>query len=192
MRVGSRPHLLRDSVTAFAMLALIALIAAKLNGGAERSISAAFFVIDGDTLGLKTERLRLSGIDAPELAQHCRDANGADWACGQAARQALAALLAGAGATCRGRAEDRYGRLLVVCATGPAGPSINSALVRQGLAVAYGGYETEESAARAERRGLWAGAFERPQDWRRTQGLVTDEPVANSWLGLLRRLGGGA
>jgi endonuclease YncB( thermonuclease family) len=35
------------------------------------------------------------------------------------------------------------------------------------MAVAYGDYHGEEQEARLARRGLWAGGFEPPADWRR-------------------------
>ena len=34
-------------------------------------------VVDGDSLEIGAARIRLFGIDAPEGAQHCRDAQGA-------------------------------------------------------------------------------------------------------------------
>jgi endonuclease YncB( thermonuclease family) len=48
-------------------------------------------------------------------------------------------------------------------------------MVRQGYAIRYTAYAgnaylPEEAAARWARRGLWAGRFDRPWDWRRGQG----------------------
>ena len=60
---------------------------------------------------------------------------------------------------------DRYGRDLAACAVDSR--DINAELVRDGSALAYGKYEAEEAQAKGARRGLWAGTFERPSDWRR-------------------------
>jgi endonuclease YncB( thermonuclease family) len=44
-------------------------------------------------------------------------------------------------------------------------------MVRSGWAIAWPGrdYQHEEEQARAARRGLWQGAFQRPEDWRRNR-----------------------
>lgn len=124
--------------------------------------------VDGDTLRADGQRIRLSGIDAPELAQTCRDARGQAWSCGTAAREHLASL-ARQGVTCTRRGEDRYGRMLATCsAAGIA--DIGEAMVRDGHALNYGRYTSDyagaEREARAARRGLWQGEFDNPEDWR--------------------------
>ena len=43
--------------------------------------------IDGDTLQVGDTRLRLHGIDAPELRQTCEDNSGEAWACGRRLRR---------------------------------------------------------------------------------------------------------
>ena len=53
-------------------------------------------VVDGDSLEIGGQRIRLYGIDAPEGRQHCRDAQGQDYACGREAARALDTLSAGA------------------------------------------------------------------------------------------------
>ncbi|RFB93480.1 exopolysaccharide biosynthesis protein [Rhizobium leguminosarum bv. trifolii] len=157
-------RLIRDGVTAFALLALLALIAAKLNDAAKIEHAGAFHAADGDSLTLGGERLRLEGIDAPELNQSCERAGNA-WACGRAARAALQGMVLASGTFCQGSRRDRYDRLLVICHSG-AGGDINAAMVRGGMAISYGGYGREEAVARAAKAGLWAGTFERPRDVR--------------------------
>nr|WP_245355454.1 thermonuclease family protein [Rhizobium leguminosarum] len=148
-------RLIRDGVTAFALLALVALIAAKLNDAAKIVHSGAFHAADGDSLTLGDERLRLEGIDAPELNQSCT----------RAAREALQGMVLASGTLCQGSRHDRYDRLLVICRSG-AGGDINAAMVRRGMAISYGGYAREETEAKAAKAGLWAGTFERPRDVR--------------------------
>lgn len=158
---------IRDGVTAFALLAFIWLIAAKLNDGAEVAHAGRFRAADGDSLVLGDERMRLQGIDAPELAQTC-ERGGARWACGQEAKRMLQSLVAGAETRCSGVERDRFQRLLVVCHSGSA--DLNATMVRRGMAVSYGGYKLEETQARSEKLGLWAGAFDMPRVFRDNEG----------------------
>jgi endonuclease YncB( thermonuclease family) len=79
-------------------------------------------------------------------------------------RAALRRHLASGLATCVTEARDRYGRRLAYCRV--RGMDINAAMVRDGHAVAYGEFSREEDEARLAYRGIWAGTFERPADWR--------------------------
>lgn len=133
----------------------------------------ALFVSDGDsmTLSLDGERLpvRLLGIDAPELAQSCRDAAGASWPCGRAARDALIALVPrGAAVQCRASGKDRFDRALSRCHIGEgAKDDLAAQLVARGWAVATSeDYLVEQSSARQAKRGIWRGDFETPVEWR--------------------------
>lgn len=147
------------------------LFGARQDAGAVRPPGALrVTVIDGDSLRADAENIRLASIDAPELAQTCRDAELREWACGRAAKERLAVLASGSDVFCRPQGRDRYGRTLAICSAG-AVPDLGEALVREGFAVDYGragsGYGAAEREARAARRGVWRGDFERPQDWRR-------------------------
>ncbi|MBB2752377.1 UNVERIFIED_ORG: endonuclease YncB(thermonuclease family) [Rhizobium aethiopicum] len=170
-------RLIRDGVTALALLALLALIAAKLNDAGRIEHAGAFHAADGDSLTLGEERLRLEGIDAPELNQSCERAGHA-WACGRAAREALQGMVLASGTLCRGSRRDRYDRLLVICRSGTIG-DINAAMVRRGMAISYGDYGKEEAEARAAKAGLWVGTFERPRDVRdhARQRSASDGPL---------------
>lgn len=122
-------------------------------------------VVDGDTLILSGTRVRLAGIDAPELAQTCGTATGASWACGQAARQQLIALTK-SDLGCRGRGYDRYGRLVAHCEV-LTGQDIAAQMVEAGLALSLEGYGAEQEQARSAKRGIWQGDFEAPSTFRR-------------------------
>jgi len=65
--------------------------------------------VDGDTLVVGDRKVRLFGIDAPELDQTC-ERSGRTWACGAAAKQMLAGLLSAGPVSCLVRDVDRYGR----------------------------------------------------------------------------------
>ncbi|MBW8267890.1 thermonuclease family protein [Caldovatus aquaticus] len=136
--------------------------------GPVAALQGAARVVDGDTLEVMGRRVRLYGIDAPESDQDC-ERDGRAYACGAAAARALADLVAGREVRCAGRGEDRYGRTIAVCRAN--GTDLGEAMVRSGWAVAFRRYAEDyaaaETAARREGRGLWAGRFEAPEDWRR-------------------------
>jgi endonuclease YncB( thermonuclease family) len=129
-------------------------------------------VSDGDTIRSGQLRIRLHGIDAPERQQHCTTPEGARWACGNAARDALKTLVASVAALdCQITDVDRYGRLIMRCFAGEV--DVGARLVRTGMALAYRRYADDyianEEAARAARLGIWAGQFDAPWDWRRSK-----------------------
>lgn len=125
-------------------------------------------VIDGDSFRRGKDEIRLNGIDAPEYRQTCRDAAGRDWDCGKEAARALRNLVAGRTVECTGLDADRYGRLVSRCTVGDL--VINAEMVRLGWAIAYTRHATlylrEEEEARHEKRGIWRGTFDLPEDWR--------------------------
>ncbi len=125
-------------------------------------------VVDGDTLRIEGQAIRLAGLDAPELRQTCERA-GQPYACGETARAELRRLVQGEVVTCSIRGRDKYRRLLGRCAV--RGEDLGVSLVSRGLAVAYGGYAREEDAARRAGAGLWAGPFEPPAEWRKEHGV---------------------
>ena len=131
-------------------------------------------VIDGDTLEVKGTEVRLQGIDAPEKCQMCKDASGKLYPCGEAATEALRKRVGGSNVSCALEPQrDRYGRALGACVLG--GEDLNAWLVSEGHALAYRRYSLkyveQEKAARAVRRGMWAGDFIAPWGWRRGERL---------------------
>lgn len=148
--------------------------AAGQSAGRARSaptiIAGTASVIDGDTVEIHGQRLRLHAIDAPESRQTClRD--GVPWRCGQAAALALAARIGRQPLRCQQTDTDRYQRVVARCHLGSE--DLGGWLVGQGLAMAYRpygrDYVAQEAAARAARKGLWASEFTPPWDWRRAQ-----------------------
>ena len=129
------------------------------------TVSGTPFVIDGDTLRFGTVHVRLWGIDAPEKHQSC----GSD-PCGLQATDAMRRLIGSDTVRCSQRDIDRYKRVVATCSAG--GRDLGSAMVSAGMAVDYEhyshrAYHAEQEQARNARRGIWAGDFEMPADWRR-------------------------
>ncbi len=140
-------------------------------------ITGSAYVADGDTLTIAGTRIRLVDIDAPELAQTCIDAQGRDWPCGRQAFDALRTLLRGHDVTCQPRSRDQYGRVLAVCSM-PDETVINAWMVQRGLAVTYDrakAYGAQEADAKLAKRGIWAGTFTPPREWRRQHPRVDGE-----------------
>ena len=137
-------------------------------------------VADGDSLELDGVRIRLLGIDAPELAQSCSLA-GMVHPCGRESREHLLHLVAGRPVTCLSSDLDRYGRRLGRCRAGDT--DLNAEMVRSGWAIAYGGYHREESEARAHGRGLWSGDFVWPEEFRRAARERREAGWFDRWFG---------
>ena len=137
---------------------------------AAQSVMGVASVIDGDTIEIRGQRIRLFGIDAPEGRQLC-ERDGRPYRCGQEAALALADKIGRRTVQCEQKDVDRYGRIVAVCRLG--GEDLNGWLVRNGYAVAYRRYSLDyvaaEDKARSERRGLWGGEFTLPWLWRRGQ-----------------------
>ena len=125
-------------------------------------------LVDGDTIEVAGQSVRLHGIDAPETGQRCRDRDGQAFACGARAADVLGELIGGGPVACTGDEHDRYGRLIAVCRAG--GVVLNREMVRLGLAIAYEEYSDdylpEQVDAYKAGRGLWAGEFQRPAEVR--------------------------
>ena len=164
--------MLRRLVCAFALLLSAPPATAETVAGHAR-------VSDGDTLRIGDARIRLHGIDAPELDQTCT-AGGRGWACGDWARGRLARLAEGRQVACTVVEVDAYGRLVAVCSA--AGRDLGAAMVAEGAALAYRRYSDrylpEEAAARRAGLGIWRGGFEAPEAHRHADDDPGDSPVA--------------
>lgn len=151
------------------LVPLALLLALPAHAQAPATITGVPTVIDGDTLDIRGTRIRLHGIDAPESAQNCTRA-GQVYGCGREAANWLSGIIAGRNVTCVRRDTDRYGRMVATCSLS-TGTELNRLLVQQGWALPYlqyGGsiYVRDEQVARAARRGLHAGTFQNPWDYR--------------------------
>jgi micrococcal nuclease len=109
-------------------------------------------VVDGDTVKIGRQRLRLTAIDAPEIEHaRCRTERRA----GERAKARVVELLAAETVTIHfSGQDDRYRRPLVDISV-PAG-DLGAILMAEGLALPYRGGR----AAWAERVAHWCGAHQ--------------------------------
>ena len=137
-------------------------------------------VVDADTIILDGEKIRLSGIDAPETSQLCLNAQGENYFCGEKATQELIQLINSTetkSVECKYNGSDKYGRLIGNCWVD--GIYINAWLVKNGWAMAYRRYNNEfveeEIEAKKKKVGIWKGTFVEPWDWRKGARLSSEE-----------------
>ena len=161
---GGRSGSLRRSF----VLALAVAVGAGFAPPVSADVIGQAQVIDGDTIEVAGERIRLHGIDAPESRQTCM-ISGVGWPCGRSAKDELSVATVGRTVTCKGDKRDRYGRLIAVCYVGS--DDLNARMVRDGWALAYRRYAKDyvgqETDARATGSGMWRGQFVEPWAWRR-------------------------
>lgn len=138
--------------------------------GQAQTVAGTASVIDGDTLEIHGERVRLFAIDAPESGQHCETKQGESWRCGRDAAWALSAFMDGSPVTCDIRDIDHYRRKVAVCRV--KGIDIGKRMVATGWAVSYRrygkDYVADEEIARRASLGLWSGTFQMPWSWRKS------------------------
>ena len=150
------------------LLALLLVLAGIGPALAQEGLIGVASVIDGDTIEIHGQRIRLHGIDAPESRQLCTRPSGERWRCGQQASLALSDRIGRATVSCQPRDRDRYGRIVAVCFKG--NEDLNRWMVANGWAVAYRRYSVDyvadEDAARRNRINIWSGDFDMPWDWR--------------------------
>jgi endonuclease YncB( thermonuclease family) len=164
--------------------------ALESGGGAEWYSVVA--VADGDTVTGRswrtgrTEKIRLCGIDAPEIAHGRKPGQ----PLGKESRETLRSLLAAGGneMAVQSVERDRYGRLVgdvFVRVNNPQMPQaerlVNLELVRAGMAYHYTQYSDRcpnggedlaaaEQAAQRQRLGVWRGDYQKPWEFRRLSG----------------------
>jgi endonuclease YncB( thermonuclease family) len=126
-------------------------------------------VIDGDTLEIHGQRIRLWGIDTPESAQLCH-VSGKPWRCGQQAALAVSDYIGQRTVACIEQDRDRYRRIVARCSV--AAEDIGAWLVGNGWALDYteysgGAYASHQAIAASAKIGIWRGTFDKPWEWRR-------------------------
>ena len=130
-------------------------------------------VIDGDTIHIGNNKIRLHGIDAPEQKQTC-SFEGNEWNCGQDATFFLSNLINKKSVSCRVNDIDQYKRLVAVCFIDNI--NINQLMIISGWAIAYKYYSKdfikEEEIAKQNKIGIWRGSFEEPYIYRKKKQII--------------------
>jgi endonuclease YncB( thermonuclease family) len=164
------------------MLRILFFMSALLAAPAFAAPNGTIRVIDADTIDVGGSRVRIYGIDAPEMGQPC-SAGGRQWDCGAWTRDAVANHFEGAYARCITHDVDRYGRAVAQCSVD--GHDMGQMIVRAGLAWAFrrysDSYDLDEKAAAVADRGLWAVQVQLPSDYRaaaRQANAPTDQNCA--------------
>ncbi|MEJ0058462.1 MAG: thermonuclease family protein [Terricaulis sp.] len=144
-------------IVVLVLVVTLALIVWTRSAGAQplREIVGIASVIDGDTIEVHDERIRLSGFDAPERGRRC--AGGAN--AYQSASLALSDFIGRRTVHCALSGTDNYGRHVGTCRVD--GVDLGEHMVSQGWArdwprYSHRAYADDEAQARAAHRGLWA------------------------------------
>jgi endonuclease YncB( thermonuclease family) len=132
--------------------------------------SDLLIVTDGDTIRIGDERIRFSGIDAPEIKQTCIYQE-IEFKCGEFSKNLLIEKISNQQVNCIRESKDQYGRTLAECFVGKE--SLSSYLVREGYAFAYRKYSDkfipDEEYAQSKGNGMWSMDFMFPWDFRKSQ-----------------------
>ena len=135
---------------------------------AQNTLSDILKVVDGDTIKISGEKIRFSGIDAPELNQNCIK-NKKKISCGILAKEALIKKIGNKIPQCINEGKDFYKRTLAECFVD--GESLSKFLVRNGYAFAYRKYSKkfieDERFAKKNKLGLWSMKFKYPWEFRK-------------------------
>lgn len=151
-------------------VAVVCLAMCAASGAAEgTTLTGRASVIDGDTIEIHGQRVRIAGIDAVERDQLCWQAQGRTWRCGQVAALALSDLIGSHPVLCTTTGQDKFGRIVGSCSV--RGADLGAYMVSEGHAIPYfdrsDHYGKAVDHAREGRKGMWSGSFATPSDWRK-------------------------
>ena len=125
-------------------------------------------VIDGDTIHIKNNKIRLHGIDAPEIKQTCK-IDKEEWFCGKQSTNELKKIINNQSVECVVNDIDIYNRYVAICVSNNI--NLNQWMVKNGWAIAYRYYSTdyiiEEKYARDNILGIWKSEFLKPYQYRK-------------------------
>ena len=134
----------------------------------QKLITGIAKVIDGDTIHIGNNKIRLHGIDAPEQKQTCT-IEGNEWNCGLDAMIFLSNLINKKSVSCKINDIDRYKRFVAICFIDNI--NINQLMIISGWAIAYRYYSKDfikdEEIAKKNKLGIWRGDFEEPYIYRK-------------------------
>ena len=137
-------------------------------------------IVDGDTVHINSYKIRLEGIDAPEMRQKCQKESikisaiigftfYKDYNCGALSKEKLTEKINKSKIKCIYSSKDRYKRYISTCFKNRT--NLNKWMVRNGYAIAYRKYSKkyiiDENFAKENKLVLWKGKFINPERWRK-------------------------
>ena len=138
------------------------------NSAFAKTINGKPRIIDGDTIHIKSNKIRLHGIDAPETKQTCKIGN-EEWYCGKQSTKELKKLINKQNVECVINDVDIYNRYVAICYVDEI--NINQWMVKNGWAIAYRYYSkdyiNEEEYADDNKLGIWKSKFIEPYLYRK-------------------------
>ena len=159
---------------------IIIIFLVLLSNSMAEEISGIPKVVDGDTININNYKIRLEGIDAPEMKQKCKKDSFKisflisftfykDYNCGRVSKEKLIIKINNSEVKCISTSKDRYKRYIATCFKEKI--NINQWMVRNGHAIAYRRYSKkyvlDEDFAKENKLGLWQGKFMNPEKWRK-------------------------
>ena len=125
-------------------------------------------VVDGNTIIINFQIIRLHGIEAPNAEQLC-EIDGESWLCGWEATNALAHIVGRHWVSCQQQGLDEEGIVDAICFAGNV-LNINAWMVRNGWATAQNQTNTRflqlEILARQEQIGIWRTKYKNTEHLR--------------------------
>ena len=123
-------------------------------------------VLDGDSIVLNGEHVRLKGIDAPEYNQICYNGK-EEVKCGQNSKKFLQKLIKGQ-IKCEKEGLDKYNRWLATCYCNNKDLAEQMVLAGQALSYAQYGddYGVQQKQAMKNKKGIWKTKFMNPSLYR--------------------------
>ena len=161
---------MEQKILIFKLLITFFLIFFSCTSFAEKTIEGKVKIIDGDTIHIGNNKIRLYGIDAPEINQTCTIEK-IIWECGFESSQALESIISEKEVRCEIADIDRYKRFVAKCFV--KNINLNQYMVQNGWAVAYRYYSddfiNDEEIAEKNKVGIWQGKFLDPYLFRKQQ-----------------------
>ena len=161
---------MEQKILIFKLIIAFLLIFFSFASFSENIIEGKAKIIDGDTIHIGKYKIRLHGIDAPEIKQTCT-MNKVIWECGFKSFQALKSAVSEEEVRCEIVDIDRYKRFVAKCFV--KNINLNQYMVQNGWAVAYRHYSddfiNDEEIAEKNKAGIWQGKFQNPYLFRKQQ-----------------------
>ena len=147
----------------------------------DKIISGYGYTIDGNTIQIGSDKIRLVGSAAPKLTQTGQDTIARPYPAGLYARDVLASIIADKPLGCRvvpqkGEEKDAEGRFFGICAA-PKISDVSGEMIKRGWAMIdrsgetqiYSTYVNIETSSKTIRRGIWQGPIDKPWEFKANQ-----------------------